>query len=567
VKVLWSGTWREVPCYASSPRAKLVEVEATRSVALLADAAGWRMRNPKRKAWRFLIADGPEATYRKVRTKLRQRVLTGDFRVNAVFGTLHGDGQPVIGLACRVPPAAQFLLVHEALLHPVGNEATVAILSRFAAALEARGTDLSTLGNQSYLYSDQNPPDELVVLVRDCAASASEQPISGSMPGPDVIVPPPRTSHSTATLVRRHDVEGGRGRLPVALLGAGDYAQTQILPALKRVDVALVAVADREPHVAGAVADEAGFAIATTDALGAVGLLPEPGLVVVATYHDSHAQLASAALQAGHRVFLEKPAVVTDDDLAMLVDVLTERQRPFELGFNRRYHPLIRDAKRLLASETGPFTITCVVREVPLEPNHWYLWPNQGTRVTGNLCHWIDLGVYVTDASIRPEVVNVSPAVSGAGHRADEERVVTVTFDDGSLMTIVATGRGDEVLGVQELIELRRGDLTVTIDDLWRFKTLRRGARRTTRTLWRDKGHARMFREALHRLATGRSGYRLRDLILVSTIQLAASDLVRTGSRETGVTDAVQTWFERAELEPHTSSLSANGRAKRALAP
>ena len=76
--------------------------------------------------------------------------------------------------------------------------------------------------------------------------------------------------------------------------------------------------------------------------------MPAPGLVVVATAHDSHAQLACAAVKAGHRVFVEKPPTVTVEDVHRLAAVMRANPGAIEIGFNRRYHPLVRRARARL---------------------------------------------------------------------------------------------------------------------------------------------------------------------------------------------------------------------------
>ena len=90
-----------------------------------------------------------------------------------------------------------------------------------------------------------------------------------------------------------------------AVLGGGDYTRSEIVPALRRGRFSLYAIANREPQIAALVGREYGFALATTDSERAIAELPAPGLVIVATAHDSHTRLASAAVKAGHRVFLE----------------------------------------------------------------------------------------------------------------------------------------------------------------------------------------------------------------------------------------------------------------------
>ena len=275
-------------------------------------------------------------------------------------------------------------------------------------------------------------------------------------------------------------------------------------------------MANREPQIAAIVGRESGFALATTDSERAIAELHAPGLVVVATAHDSHAHLACTALKAGHRVFVEKPPAVTAQDVHPLAAGCAP-PGAVEIGFNRRYHPLVRRARARLRQESGPTSISCTVKELAFEPDHWYFWPNQGTRITGNLCHWIDLAVFLIDGSPMPVSLTLSPRLPGTEPGSDEERVLTVTFEDGSLLTVLATIRGDDIRGVQEQMEIRRGHATITIDDLWKLRVRSDGIERYGRTLFRDKAHTTMYREGLGRIKAGQPAvYPVRDMVVVS---------------------------------------------------
>jgi predicted dehydrogenase len=218
-----------------------------------------------------------------------------------------------------------------------------------------------------------------------------------------------------------------------------------------------------------------------------------------------------------------------------------------EIGFNRRYHPLVRRARARLKRESGPTSISCVVKELTFQPDHWYFWPNQGTRITGNLCHWIDLAVYLIDGNPMPVSVTLSPRLPGTEPGSDEERVLTVTFEDGSLLTVLGTTRGDDIRGVQEQLDVRRGHTTITIDDLWKYRVRSDGIEHFSRTLFRDKAHTTMYREGLGRVKAGQpSVYTMRDMVIVSAIQTAASDLARTDERAAALPD----WLSLAGEDP-----------------
>lgn len=489
---------------------------------------------------RFLFTDGPLATYRKASSKRAESRFSGDYWIIAVEGRCRRSGGRVFAIACRVPTCAASIPVHEHLCRDVPDAATFAA---FADSLAAGRETLAGLRiSQTYLYSGESPPHPLVGLLEAAVASARsplpEAEASARIAG-GIIVPPAGQEEESRRLILNERPEASREATPVAVLGAGDYVRIEVMPALRKARLEPLVLCDREPQIAELTAREHGFAIATTDPVVAIDELDRPGVVFVATAHDSHAELAAIALERGHRVFLEKPAVVTSGDLERLLGASKGREGRLELGFNRRYNPLLRRAREELARESGPATIVCSVREVDIELSHWYLWPNQGTRVAGNLCHWIDAAVFLMSGVNVPLSVTISPQVVAGPKGIDAERMISIAFDDGSLVSLLATDRGDDIRGVQENLRAARGAVSIEIDDLWRMTMMRDGRARRRRTLWRDKGHQRMYRTAFSRLRRGDPAlYPRADLATVCAIQLAAADLARSGR-------------SRAEISPY----------------
>ena len=557
MKLLWRGDWIETPGYEVPGNGILVDTSATVPLITLKNASGRQQRRPGRKVAVFMYTDGPKITVRKARTKREEPRFTGDYRVTLVLGTViagsgvsgtggsgteGGAGRRVIALAPRVAPSAQQFVIHHDLVRDVDDGFSDEDLRAVAARLLARADVLARDCRESYLYSTRNPPAELTGLLTEALAGigAAEQAPAEQAPAgtaeagtaaPELHHPPKGDRAAADTVLRLAAKPSGSG-LPTAVLGGGDYTRSEIVPALRRGRFSLYAIANREPQIAALVGREYGFALATTDSERAIAELPAPGLVIVATAHDSHTRLASAAVKAGHRVFLEKPPTVTVDDVRQLAELMRANPGAVEIGFNRRYHPLVRKARARLRQESGPTSISCTVKELTFAEDHWYFWPNQGTRITGNLCHWIDLAIYLIDGNPMPASITLSPRMPGTEPGSDEERVLTVTFEDGSLLTVLGTTRGDDIRGVQEQLDIRRGHTTIAIDDLWKYRVRQDGIERFSRTLFRDKAHTTMYREGLGRIVTGQPAlYSVRDMVVVSAIQIAASDLARTDGR------------------------------------
>jgi predicted dehydrogenase len=531
MKLFWRGAWIETPGYEVPDIGVLVAASATAPLITLKNASGRQQRRPGRKVAVFMYTDGPSITVRKAKTKREEPRFTGDYRVTLVLGTALGSGHRVIALASRVAASAQQFVIHRDLVREIGDGFAAKDLQAVAARLLARADVLARHCRESYLYSTRTPPAQLTELLTEALAEA-DIPESGQVTElPEVLYPPNGDKAPADTMLRLATKAAGSG-LPVAVLGGGDYTRSEIIPALRRGRFSLYAVANREPQIAALVGREYGFALATTDSDRAIAELPAPGLVIVATAHDSHARLACAAVKAGHRVFLEKPPAVTVEDVHVLAETMRANPGAIEIGFNRRYHPLVRKARAQLQKESGPTSISCTIKELTFQDDHWYFWPNQGTRITGNLCHWIDLAVYLIDGNPMPISITLSPRMPGTEPGSDEERVLTVTFEDGSLLTALGTTRGDDIRGVQEQMDIRRGHTTINIDDLWKYRVRQDGIERYSRTLFRDKAHTTMYREGLGRIVDGqRSAYSVRDMIIVSAIQIAASDLARTDER------------------------------------
>ena len=545
MKLLWRGEWMESPGYELPEGGVLIQVAAAVPLVRVENASGRLTRNPRRKVAVFLVTDGPATTLRKARTKRDEPRFTGDFRISVVLGEASPSGQRVLALASRVPPGSQQLVIHRDLVMPVADDFSADDLQGIASRLMDQAEVLSRLGRQSFLYSGTKPPAELVRLLGEALRPRDARPPAPPTGVMDVISPPEGDRKAADTVLRLAAVPDP-ARMQVAVLGAGDYTRTEIIPALRRARLSLYAVANREPQIAAMVGREYGFALATTDSERAIAETPAPGLVVVATAHDSHTHLACAALKAGHRVFVEKPPTVTTEDVHRLAAAMRSNPGSVEIGFNRRYHPLVHRVRTRLRQESGPTSISCIVKELTFEPDHWYFWPNQATRITGNLCHWIDLAVFLLEGRPMPVSVTLSPRMPGTEPGSDEERVLTVTFEDESLLTVLGTTRGDDIRGVQEQIDIRRGRTTISIDDLWKMRIRSGGIERYSRTLFRDKAHTAMYREALGRIVAAQPAvYPVRDMIIVSAIQIAASDLARTDQRAADLPD----WLSLAEQE------------------
>jgi predicted dehydrogenase len=108
----------------------------------------------------------------------------------------------------------------------------------------------------------------------------------------------------------------------------------------------LVACVDVSLDRARALAERAPGCLATADLASG---MRDAEVVIVATTHDALAPTALAAIEAGKHVLLEKPAARSAAELQPLVDAALRRGVVARVGFNHRFHPALKRARRLFA--------------------------------------------------------------------------------------------------------------------------------------------------------------------------------------------------------------------------
>ncbi|WP_030348563.1 bi-domain-containing oxidoreductase [Streptomyces sp. NRRL S-1022] len=216
----------------------------------------------------------------------------------------------------------------------------------------------------------------------------------------------------------------------LAFVGAGNYATSMLLPHLAQRDgVQLSTVVTTTALSAANAQRKFGFAQATTD-LDAVLGDKSVDAVFVVTRHSSHAELTRQALLAGKAVFVEKPLALTEEELAGVLAAVEESGNDrLQVGFNRRFAPLLREARQRFGARTGPANLRYLVNAGRLDHGSWYLQQGtEGSRFAGEGGHFIDTASWLLDA----DPVSVY-AVSSSGN---EDLQVVLRYPDGSTATI-----------------------------------------------------------------------------------------------------------------------------------
>ena len=230
------------------------------------------------------------------------------------------------------------------------------------------------------------------------------------------------------------------GRTALAVIGAGNYAGRVLVPAFARTSAVRHVIVSQRGVSAGHHGRKLGFRAAGTDA-GAAIEDEAVNTVVIATRHDSHADLVCRALRAGRHVFVEKPLALTLEELAEIetchqAQAAAGRSCHLMVGFNRRFSPFIVKMKALLAPVRAPKTMIMTVNAGAIPPDHWTQDRKiGGGRIIGEGCHWIDLMRHLAGSAIT-DVQAVSVGGEQAGPTPEDKASITLSFADGSIGTL-----------------------------------------------------------------------------------------------------------------------------------
>lgn len=201
---------------------------------------------------------------------------------------------------------------------------------------------------------------------------------------------------------------------------------------------------------------------------------PDCKYVYIASDHYSHSSYAIEALKAGKVVYCEKPIAVNDGQLRNLEEAICRYSGKIYFGYNRPFSKAIADVKRYIQDIRCPMTFSCFVSGHKLAPDHWYNDPKEGTRICGNLGHWIDLSMYLFEVrGYIPAQYDIN--ITCADDKdIDDNITVSYRTDFGDLVTLVLTSRTEPFEGIHETINLQCGNVISEIDDF------------QTQTIWVD---------------------------------------------------------------------------------
>lgn len=281
----------------------------------------------------------------------------------------------------------------------------------------------------------------------------------------------------------------------IAIIGAGNFTQMTMLPALKKADAKLVSIVSKGGLSGTILAKKYNIGKSTTD-LNEILTDPAVDLVMVMTRHDLHANMVVRCFEANKHVFVEKPLALNIDELNEIIKSY-QSTKTLTVGFNRRFSPHIQKIKSLVGS--APMNIIATMNAGFIPPNSWvHDLHIGGGRIIGEACHYIDLICFITGSKIKSVCMN---AMGTNPQENTDNASILLSMENGSTGVINYFSNGSKSYS-KERLEVFSQERTITMDNFRLttgfgfkgFSKLKTGI---------DKGHATQFKLLKERIENG----------------------------------------------------------------
>jgi predicted dehydrogenase/threonine dehydrogenase-like Zn-dependent dehydrogenase len=318
------------------------------------------------------------------------------------------------------------------------------------------------------------------------------------------------------------------GAVRIGMIGAGGYGKGVLLPLFKSAGAELRSIATASGVTAREVAARFGFSSCVSSADEVLGD-EEANLIVIATRHGTHAELAQRALERGKNVFVEKPLSLNDQQLDRVLQAAATSGGQLMVGFNRRFSPLALAARDFFANPKTPLSINYRVNAGRVPRGHWAQDEAEGGgRIIGEVCHFVDFAQFIT-GSLTTRVFAEAIASDNANVTSEDSVFITLRTADGSNASIAYLAEGDASMP-KERIEIFGGGKSFVIDDFKSATSYAGGRENITKLRAQDKGQPNEIRAVFAVVCEGHPApIALEDLAATTRATFRIRESLRTG--------------------------------------
>jgi len=217
-------------------------------------------------------------------------------------------------------------------------------------------------------------------------------------------------------------------KLRVGLIGTGNFAISTLIPTINNnKEGYLSALLGREGLSLYVAKKRFNIDTITTNELD---FYKNIDIVCITTPHETHFNFLKKAIELSLPVWVEKPLVISNEELVDIQKKMLSNKLVYAIGYNRSSAPWTNFMKNKINSRKTNIMMTINGGKLPLE--HWLLNENVcGGRIIGEFCHFVDLALTLLSHTklINVECINRDRYYQDTGN-------YIFNFEDGSKVNI-----------------------------------------------------------------------------------------------------------------------------------
>lgn len=312
-------------------------------------------------------------------------------------------------------------------------------------------------------------------------------------------------------------------KVNVGLIGAGNFTKSVILPNLKKLSgYDLVGLCTATGVSASGNGEKNGFKYITTDS-AEIFSNDEINSVFITTRHNDHASKVLKAIESKKHCFVEKPLCIKEEELELINENFSG-DTIVQVGFNRRFAPLIKSMKKTLGN--NPMSINYRVNAGIIPKDVWIQDKEiGGGRIIGEVCHFIDTCSFLIGNDVQS--VFASSVNKADKSVPDEDNLsVILNYKNGSTATITYFAYGNNSMP-KENIEAFANGVSISLND-FRELTIYNGKTNKEKNSNQDKGFINEFKEFEKAVTTGVSAIPFESIYNTSKTTFKILESLRT---------------------------------------
>jgi len=167
------------------------------------------------------------------------------------------------------------------------------------------------------------------------------------------------------------------------------------------------------------------------------------------------------------------------------------------VGFNRRFSPQIKIIKKNINNNI-PLSINYRINAGFIPNSHWVQDKELGGgRIIGEVCHFIDLVMYITNSAPVTLYATAMPDVSNNMDTLS----VTIRFKNGSIANVQFLSNGSKRMN-KEYLEVSSNGISHVLDD-FKILSIYTNSKNKKRLFKKNKGHKKEIHDFLDAIKNG----------------------------------------------------------------